>query len=687
MKKIDSRKKQLRITASAGIPMKLVKDKILVTKSFLPPISEYNEYLKRIWDSRWLTNCGPLATELENKLKKRFGVKYAFFVSNGTIAMQLAMKALNIDGEVITTPFTFAATTNAIIWEKCTPVFVDIDPSTFAIDSSKIEAAITPKTKAILAVHVFGYPCNVNAIEKIAKKHNLKVIYDAAHAFDVEIGGKSILGFGDISTLSFHATKLFHTGEGGLIVTNNDEVAKRIVSLRNFGYVGEDVVEAGVNAKNSEIHAAMGLVNLKHIEVIKTKRKGIVSEYKKLLMGTNLHDVAYFRDIKYNNSYFPVIFESEDMLLTVFDALAQENIIPRRYFYPSLNTLSFTKYKSCPISESIATRVACLPLYHDLNIQTVRKIVKIILETISSNKVTLSVGIPAYNESANIDKLIRSIFTQTSSNYILDKVYVISDGSTDDTVGKVKVLSKDYPNICVYSNGIRKGKAARLNEIYKINKSKLLLTLDGDIALGTENTIDLLVERMLTHEKLNVVAGNPIPQKQETFKGKVIYQNHIMWNNIRYSIGKNNHISNLYGSITLLRDEFAKKTIYPTNITADEEYLYLKSYKYGGFDYVKEATAFYKTSTSFSEFTKQGRRYKNERFLLIPIFGTKSLSLHNVPLKAKVKGIALSFLSSPILTMSALMYNFYMKITPFWDDLTHSGIWDIASSTKFGINK
>lgn len=687
MKKVSSKNTQLSSIVSTGIPMTLVKDKILVTKSFLPPISEYNKYLKRIWDSRWLTNCGPLATELENKLKERFSVKHAFFVTNGTVAMQLAMKALDIEGEVITTPFTFAATTNAIIWEKCTPVFVDIDPSTFAIDSRKIEVAITPKTKAILAVHVYGYPCNVKAIETIAKKHNLKVIYDAAHAFDVEIGGKSILSFGDVSTLSFHATKLFHTGEGGLIVTNNDEVAKRIVSLRNFGYVGEEVVEAGVNAKNSEIHAAMGLVNLKHIEMIKAKRKRIVEEYKRLLMGTNLHDVAYFRDIEYNHSYFPVVFESEDMLLSIFDALAQENIIPRRYFYPSLNTLSFTKYKSCSISESIAPRVACLPLYHDLSIQSVRRIVKIILETISSNKIKLSVGIPAYNESANIDKLIHSIFTQNSSNYMLDRVYIVSDGSTDDTVDRVKLLSKAYPNIRVYSDGFRKGKAARLNEIYKINKSQFLLTLDADVILGTKNAISLLVERMKNQEKLNVVAGNPVPQKQKTFKGKVIYQNHIMWNNIRYSIGKNNHISNLYGSITLLRDKFAKSTLYPTNITADEEYLYMRSYKKGGFDFVKEAIAFYKTSTSFSEFAKQGRRYKNERFSLTPIFGTKTLLLHNIPLKAKVKGIAISFLTSPILTLSALTYNFYMKATPFLDDLTRTGIWEMAASTKYGINK
>lgn len=679
--------KDVNILKGTGIPMKFVKEKVLVTKSFLPPLYEYEEYLKKIWASRWLTNCGPLATELENKLKKRFGVKHAFYVTNGTIAMQLALKALDVEGEVITTPFTFAATTNAIIWEKCTPVFVDIDPSTFAIDSSKIEAAITPNTKAILAVHVYGYPCNVKAIEVIAKKHNLKVIYDAAHAFDVEINGKSIFSFGDVSTLSFHATKLFHTGEGGLIVTNNNEIAKRITNLRNFGYEGEDIIEAGVNAKNSELHAAMGLVNLKHMTMINKKRMRIVEEYKKLLKNTGLHNVQYFKDVKYNSSYFPVVFGSQSELLSVFEALSKENIIPRRYFYPSLNTLSFTKYAPCPISESISPRVACLPLYHDLSIKIVKKIVKIILNTILSEKVSLSVGIPAYNESANIESLIHSVFAQNKPNYRLEKVFVVSDSSTDNTIDKVQLLSKTYPNLRLYSDGIRKGKAARLSEIYKKNRSEFLLTLDGDIMLGANNTISLLVEKMRRHRKLNVVAGDVIPLKPKMLKEKMIYQNHIMWNNIRYSIKKTNHISNLYGSVSLLRGKFANKIQYPINITADEEYLYLKSYKNGGFDFEKKATVFYKTPISFTEFSKQGRRFKNERFSLTPIFGNETLLLHNIPLNAKIRGVLVSFASAPMLTIFALAYNLYMKVTPFWDELTNTGIWEIAKSTKFNINK
>lgn len=685
MKKVNNIKVALNL-AGTGIPMKLAKEKILVTKSYLPPLSEYESYLKKIWDSRWLTNSGPLATELENKLKKRFGVKHAFFVTNGTIAMQLAMKALDIQGEVITTPFTFAATTNAIIWEKCTPVFVDIDPSTFSIDSTKIEAAITPNTRAILAVHVYGYPCNVKAIETIAKKHNLKVIYDAAHAFDVEIAGKSVFSYGDVSTLSFHATKLFHTGEGGLIVTNNNRIAKKIARLRNFGYEGEDVIEAGVNAKNSELHAAMGLVNLKHIKMITEKRKKIVEEYRRLLKGSGLHKVQYFSDIKYNNSYFPVVFESESELLAVFEALAHENILPRRYFYPSLNTLPFTIYKSCPISESVSSRVACLPLYHDLSIKTVKKIVKIILNTILLEKVSLSVGIPAYNEGANINRLIHSVFEQNRSNFYLEKIYVVSDGSEDDTVEKVKLLSKKHSNLQIYSDGIRKGKAARLNEIYRRNKSELLLTLDGDVMLGTQDTISLLVGRMMKEKRLNVVAGNLIPLKPRAFKAQIIYQNHIMWNSIRYAIGKTNHISNLYGSVSLLRSQFAKKVSYPTNLTGDEEFLYLKSYKNGGFDFVKDAIVFYKTPKSFAEFSNQGRRYKNERFSLTPIFGNETLALHIIPLKAKIKGVLSSFISNPILTSFALAYNFYMKVTPFLDDFTHTGIWEMATSTKYGIN-
>jgi dTDP-4-amino-4,6-dideoxygalactose transaminase len=362
--------------------------KILVTKSFLPPLEEYIGYLKQIWSNRWLTNSGPFALELERKLEEIFNVKHVSFVSNGTIALQLALRALEIKGEVITTPFTFAATTTAIIWERCTPVFVDIDPDTFCIDASKIEAAITNKTRAILAVHVYGYPCNVEKIERIAKKHNLKVIYDAAHAFGVKINGTSILQFGDISTMSLHATKLFHTAEGGLIVTNDDQTAEKIERIKNFGYTNQqdEIAELGINAKNSELHASLGLVNLKYLPKIINSRKDRVELYRKLLSKTGLHTVVYQKNIEYNYSYFPVVFKNESELLKVKKALEKENIFPRRYFFPSLNTLPYVTYSPCPISESIAKRVLCLPLYHDLVIKTVRKIVAIIKNTYKTDR-------------------------------------------------------------------------------------------------------------------------------------------------------------------------------------------------------------------------------------------------------------------------------------------------------------
>ncbi len=251
----------------------MYKDKVFVTKTFLPPLEEYVKYLEKVWDSRWLTNNGQLAVELENKLSEYLGVKHVIFVSNGTIAIQMAIKALDIKKSIITTPLTFIATTSSILWEKCKPVFVDVDPNTFCIDHTKIEAAITEDTEAILAVHVYGYPCNVKEIEKIARKHNLKVIYDAAHAFGVKIDGESIFKFGDISTLSLHATKLFHTAEGGLVLTNNDALAKKIELLKDFGLEGENPIEIGINGKNSELHAALGLANFKHLDEIRECRK------------------------------------------------------------------------------------------------------------------------------------------------------------------------------------------------------------------------------------------------------------------------------------------------------------------------------------------------------------------------------------------------------------------------------
>jgi dTDP-4-amino-4,6-dideoxygalactose transaminase len=352
---------------------------INVTKTYLPPFEEYTTMLKRAWDNVWITNNGELVKELEQKLKEYLGLQHLLFCNNGTIVLQMALKALNITGEVITTPFSYVATTNAILWEGCTPVFVDIDQNTFCIDPSKIEAAITPNTQAIMATHVYGLACDVVAIEQIALKHNLKVIYDAAHAFGCVVNGKSLLSYGDISTCSFHATKLFHSGEGGCIVVNDDDLAHRLLLYRQFGHIGDDYFSLGINGKNSEFHAAMGLCMIGKVDDIIENRKERVKWYNEKLDFSNVTRPEIPKMDKYNYAYYPIVLETEDMLLKVRQALQEQGIIPRRYFFPSLNKLPFVaNAAACPISENIAQRVLALPLYYDLSVDDIEKITGII---------------------------------------------------------------------------------------------------------------------------------------------------------------------------------------------------------------------------------------------------------------------------------------------------------------------
>lgn len=352
---------------------------IPVTKPFLPPKSEYNKYLDGIWERNWLTNNGPLVNELELQLKEYLELNHLLFVSNGTIALQLAIKALDLKGEIITTPFSYVATTSSIVWEGCTPVFVDILPERLTIDPAKIEAAISPVTTAILATHVYGIPCEVEKIEAIAKKHKLKVIYDGAHAFGVKVKGKSIFKYGDISTCSFHATKVFHTIEGGGVFTNDPDLLKRMAYLRNFGHDGPEKFNGvGVNGKNSEFHAAMGLCVLPEIEEIKKKRKDQFLHYKILLADLSI-DYPETGDIEnYNYSYFPILFSSEDQLLKSIKILQENGIGSRRYFYPGLNLLDYTS-GHCPVSEDTSSRVLCLPLYHTLSKEEQSMIARLLL--------------------------------------------------------------------------------------------------------------------------------------------------------------------------------------------------------------------------------------------------------------------------------------------------------------------
>lgn len=357
---------------------------INVTKSFMPPRAVYDKYVSRIWKSGWLTNQGPLSLELEKKLADKFNVKHVFLINNGTVALQIALKSLGfIKGEIITTPFSYVATTSSIVWEGFTPVFVDIDPTNYTIDPTKIEKAITKNTVAILAVHVYGIPCDVVAIAKIAKKYNIRVIYDAAHAFGTEYHGKSIMAYGDISTISFHATKLFHTIEGGAIVTNNSELAHKISYMRNFGHkTPTSFYDVGINGKMSEFCAAMGLSIFGYIPKLISSRKYLSETYDSMFSSNSMITRPSIPSSGYNYPYYPILFDNEHTLLKVVEKLNQAEINPRRYFYPSLSTLPYVKRVKMPISESLSSRVLCLPLYPGLGVSNVKMISKIVLKAL-----------------------------------------------------------------------------------------------------------------------------------------------------------------------------------------------------------------------------------------------------------------------------------------------------------------
>jgi dTDP-4-amino-4,6-dideoxygalactose transaminase len=354
---------------------------IQVTTPFLPPREEFFSFVDKIWDKKWLTNLGPLASDLELKLKEYLGLDHLLYTSNGTIALQIAIKALKLHGEIITTPFSFVATSSSIVWEGCQPIFADIDENTFNILPDEIEKKITSKTTAILATHIFGNPCEVEKIEKIARKHKLKVIYDAAHCFGVKYRGESLLKYGDISTLSFHATKLYHTVEGGAIITKSPELTYRISKLRNFGFkTSESFDGLGINAKNSEFHAAMGLCNLKYIDSIMKKRKDQYNFYQQKLHGVQFQKINKYT--QYNFSYCPIVFESENCLLKVKKELELNWIYPKRYFYPSLSQLDYICEQDTPVADKISKQILCLPLYHNLTLEEQELICRIIIRAL-----------------------------------------------------------------------------------------------------------------------------------------------------------------------------------------------------------------------------------------------------------------------------------------------------------------
>lgn len=354
-------------------------NKINVTKTYLPEISEYFEKIRIPWKNEWITNRGELVNELENSLKNYLDIREIILMSNGTIPIQIALRLLGKNSEIITTPFSYIATSSSIIWENCKPIFVDISEEYLTIDESKIEQSITPNTTCILATHVFGNPCNVEEIKRIAQKYNLSVIYDAAHCFGVKYKGESIFNYGDISTCSFHATKIFHTVEGGALFCNDELLREKCFYSHNFGHNGPDnFAGVGINGKMSEMHAAMGLVVLPHMSEIIDARVSIVNYYDNMIDFSRVERIKIRDNTDWNYSYYPIIFKSERDLLQILFKLNELNIFPRRYFYPSLNTIDYLKGSSMPISESISSRILCLPLSHDISQSVIINIVSVL---------------------------------------------------------------------------------------------------------------------------------------------------------------------------------------------------------------------------------------------------------------------------------------------------------------------
>lgn len=353
---------------------------VFVTQPSLAPLDEFTELLKGVWERGILTHNGPLVQQLEKEISSKLGLEHFLTVANGTLAIQMAIKALEIKGEIITTPFTWVATLSAIQWEGCTPVFCDIEEDTLNIDPKKIEEKITSKTVAIMPVHVFGNPCDVEAIEAIAKRHGLKVIYDAAHAVGSKYNNRSLLEYGDISATSLHATKLLNTAEGGGCITTSKELYEKLKRIRFFGHDdSKNIVEEGFNGKLTEVHAALGLANMKYYDAVLEDRKNKYFFYKKALQSVKGLTFQSLKIGETNYSYFPVIFESEDVLLKVEKALNNANIFPRRYFYPAVNTFeAIVEYVNMPVAEDVSKRILCLPLYLELSFESMNTIINII---------------------------------------------------------------------------------------------------------------------------------------------------------------------------------------------------------------------------------------------------------------------------------------------------------------------
>lgn len=369
----------------------MAKDLITVTSPLLPDLDDFHEELRKIWESKWITNNGSCHKQLESALAEYLGVPYVSLFTNGTLPLLTALQALRVTGEVITTPYSFVATTHTIWWNGCKPVFVDIDPNTGNIDPDRIEAAITPKTTAIMPVHVYGKPCNTKRIQDIADKYGLKVIYDAAHAFGVRVDGESILNAGDMSTLSFHATKVYNTIEGGALVMHDAETKRRIDYLKNFGFANETTVVApGINSKMDEMRSAYGLLNLRQVDAAIEARRQTAIKYREALR--NVEGITFFDDmpgVRHNYSYFPIFVDAEKYGMTrdeLYFKMKEQNVLGRRYFYPLIS--EFSTYRSLPSAakdnlpnaHKMADSVICLPMHHALSEEDIQRILDCIIK-------------------------------------------------------------------------------------------------------------------------------------------------------------------------------------------------------------------------------------------------------------------------------------------------------------------
>lgn len=341
---------------------------IQVTKTFLPELDTYVEYLRTIWASGQITNHGTLVEQLEAELRRLLGVKHLLLTCNGTAALQLAIRALGLNDEVVTTPFSYVATTSSLVWESCRPIFADIEPDTLCIDPEKVDAACGPATSGVLATHVYGNACDIERLSEIARRRGIRLLFDAAHAFGASYRGRALAGYGDASILSFHATKLFHTGEGGAVLTDDDDIAHRVGYLRNFGHRGqEEFWGLGINGKVSELHAAMGLCVLPHMPRILEQRRLLTAAYDSALAGSGVAGLRWREGVTRNHAYYPILFRSEGELLAAKARLNSLEIFPRRYFFPALTNLPYIEGARAPNAEDAARRVLCLPMGHDVD--------------------------------------------------------------------------------------------------------------------------------------------------------------------------------------------------------------------------------------------------------------------------------------------------------------------------------